>query len=78
MLYNFAGDTLARSCKHKRQILFCLSGFFHALYNVQFSDKYENVLKDMCWNDAYLIIVLEDQYVVNCNNNTTHISKLTM
>ena len=31
---------------------------FHALYIVQLSDKYENLSKEMCWNDAYLILGL--------------------
>ena len=51
---------------------------FHALNNVQLSDKYEELLKDMCWNDAYVILGLEDQYVGNYNNNTSHISSLEM
>ena len=48
-------------------------GVLHALYNVQLSDKYENKLKDMRWNNAYLILGLEDQYVGNYNNNKIHI-----
>ena len=51
-------------------------GIFHALYNVQLSDKYENVLKDMCWNDDYLILSLEVQYMGNYNNNVTRISSV--
>ena len=46
-------------------------GIFHALYNVQLSDEYENVLKDMCCTDAYMIIGMEDQYVSNWHNNET-------
>ena len=37
----------------------------HALYIVQLSDEYENLLKDICWNDADLILGLEDQYMGN-------------
>ena len=40
-------------------------GLLHAMYNVQLSDKYENILKGMCWNCIYLIVGLEDQYVGN-------------
>ena len=40
-------------------------GVFHALYTFQLSDKYDNILKEMSWNDAYLIFGLEDQYMVN-------------
>ena len=43
---------------------------------MQSSDNYENVLKEMCWNYAYLIVGLEDQYVVNFNNSSTHISSV--
>ena len=35
---------------------------FHALYTVQIRDKYENVLKEMSWNDAYLVLGLEDHF----------------
>ena len=38
-------------------------GVFHALYNVKLRDKHENVLTDMCWNDAFIILGLEDQDV---------------
>ena len=38
---------------------------FHALYNVKLSNKHENVLKEVCWNDSYLIIGLKYQYMVN-------------
>ena len=51
-------------------------GVFHELYNVQLSDKSENVLKEMCWDDYYMIIGLEDRYMVNWYNNATHISIL--
>ena len=47
------------------KIYFPLVGVFHALYTVQLSDKYENLLKEMRWNDAYLILDLEYQYMVN-------------
>ena len=40
---------------------------------MQLSDKDEIVLKEMCWDDAYLIIGMEYSYVGNYNNNTTHI-----
>ena len=53
-------------------------GVFHVLYNIQLSDKYEHLLKEMCWNDAYLIIGKEDQYVGNWHNNATHISIVEM
>ena len=54
-------------------------GVFHALYNVQLSDGYENVFKEMCWNDAQLINGMEDQCMRNChNNNTTHIYSVAM
>ena len=32
----------------------------------------------MCWNGDYLIIGVEDQYVVNCCNNTTQISSVAI
>ena len=32
----------------------------------------------MCWNYAYLILDLEDKYVVNWNNITTHIPSVEM
>ena len=32
----------------------------------------------MCWNDAYLIIALEDQYVRYLHNNATQISSVEM
>ena len=53
-------------------------GIFHTLYTVKLSDKYENALKDMCWNDAYLILDLEYQYVVNSKNNAAQISSVAM
>ena len=53
-------------------------GVFRALYTVQLSDKYENALKEMCWNDAYLVLGLEYQYVGNYNNNATQISSVVM
>ena len=53
-------------------------GVIHKIYTLQLSDKYENVLKDMCWNYAYLIIGLEDQYLGNYNNNATRIYSVTM
>ena len=43
---------------------------------MQIGDKCENVLKEMSWNGAYLVIGLEDQYVENQNNNATHISSV--
>ena len=51
---------------------------FHALYTVKLSDKYEKLLKEMCWNDAYLIIGLEDQHVENWHNNATQIYSVVM
>ena len=32
----------------------------------------------MRWNDAYMIIVMEDQYVGNFNKNATQISSVVM
>ena len=32
----------------------------------------------MCWNDAYLIIGMEDQYIGNFDNNSTQISSVAM
>ena len=32
----------------------------------------------MCWNDAYLILGLEDQWVGTLHNNLTHISSVAM
>ena len=55
-----------------------LVGVFYELYNVPFSDKYESILKDMCCNDYYMIIGMEDQYVGNWHNNSTHISSVAM
>ena len=40
---------------------------------MQLSDKYENVLNEMCCNDAYLVIGMEDQYMGNFHNTATHI-----
>ena len=48
-------------------------GIFHELYTMKLSDKYGTALKEMCWNDAYLILGLEYQYVGNHNNNGTQI-----
>ena len=53
---------------------FRLVGVFHALYTVKLSDKYKNILKEMRWNDAYLILGLKDKYMGNYNINATHIS----
>ena len=53
-------------------------GVFHALYTVKISDRYENALKDMRWNDTYLVFGMEDQYVGNYNNNAKHISSVVM
>ena len=53
-------------------------GVFRSLKNLQLSDKYENLLKEMCWNDAYLVPGLDGQYVVNFHNNSTHISSVAM
>ena len=53
-------------------------GVFHALYTMKLSDRYEKVLKEMYWNDAYLILGLEDKYVGNYNNNATQISSFAM
>ena len=63
LVYIFADDTVAGYFKHKQ--FFHIIGVFHAVYNVKSSDKYENVLKEMCCNHAYLIPGQEDQYVVN-------------
>ena len=49
----------------KNKISFRPLDVFNTLYNVQLSDKYENLLKGVWCNDAYLIIDLEDQYMVN-------------
>ena len=57
---------------------FHLVDIFHALYNKQFSDKFENVLKYMCWDNAHLIIGLEYQCVGSWNNNVTQISSVVM
>ena len=32
----------------------------------------------MCWNDAYLILGLKDQYMGNYHNNVTHISSVAV
>ena len=45
---------------------------------MQLSDKFENVLKEICWNDDPMIIGLEDQYMVNYKNNATHIYNVVM
>ena len=47
-------------------------GVFCELYNVQFSGKHENVMKEMYWNNYYLVPGLEYQYVGNCNNNAPY------
>ena len=60
LVYSFAGDTLSGSCKQNDKYYFHILGTLHTLYNVQLSYKYENVLKDMSWNDAYQIIGMED------------------
>ena len=57
---------------------FHLVGVFHAIYTIQLSGKYEKVLRDICWNDAYLILGPTDQYLVNYNNTTTQIFSVTM
>ena len=43
------------------------------MYIVQLSDKYEKLLKEMCWNDAYLILGLEYQYMVNQKKFNPHL-----
>ena len=45
---------------------------------MKLSDKYEDLLKEMCWNKAYLILGLEDQYVGNWHKKSTHISGVEM
>ena len=42
------------------------------------SGKYEKILKGMCWNDAYLILGLEDHCVGNWHKNSTHFSSVAM
>ena len=51
---------------------------FHALYTRWLSDSYGKVLKDVCWNDAYLTLGLEDQYIGIGYNNKTHSPILLM
>ena len=46
------------------------------MYTVQISDKDENLLKEMIWNNDYLILGLEGQYMGIKKNNTTHISSV--
>ena len=53
-------------------------GVVHALYTVQLSDKYENLLKELFWNDSYLIFGMGNQYVGNWNNNAKKISSVSM
>ena len=65
LVYSSECDTVDGSWKHKQQIYFRLVVVFYALYTVQLSDKYENILKEMNWNYAYLILGLEDQYMGN-------------
>ena len=55
-----------------------LVGIFHEMYNMQLSDKYENILRYMCLNYDCLIIGMEDQYLGNWNNNETHILSVEM
>ena len=64
-MYFFAGVSVAGYLKHKQPISFHIVGVFDALSTVQLSEKYENVLKYMCWNDTYMILGLEDQRVGN-------------
>ena len=45
---------------------------------MQLSDKYLNVLKEIGWNDAYLILGQEYQYEGYLQNKTTHISSMAM
>ena len=82
MLYSFAGLTESKFGKHKKQIFFsssgCLVGVLHILYTVKLSDKHQKLLNEMFWNDAYFILVPEDQYVINWHNNATHIYSVTM
>ena len=59
-------------------ISFRVVGVFHALQTAKLSDKYEKAMKKMCWNDASLIIGLEDKYVGNQNNTATHILIVAM
>ena len=51
-------------------------GVLRALYTVQISYKYENVWKEIRWNNDYLILGLEGQYMGIKKNNTTHISSV--
>ena len=60
------------------EIRFHLVGVFHTLYTFQSSDNYENILKEMRWNNAYIILGLEDLYVGNYNNKEKHISSVAM
>ena len=53
-------------------------GVFRELCTVRLSDNYEKILKEICWNDAYLILGSEDQYVGNWHNNATHIFIVAM
>ena len=48
------------------------------MYTMILSDKYENLLKEMCWDGAYLITGLKYQYIGNWNNNATHISTVVI
>ena len=52
--------------------------FFHALPNMRLIDKHENILQEIFWDDAYLILDLGYQYVGNFHNNVTRISSVTM
>ena len=73
-----SGDTESKKFKHIWKKYSRKVGVFHTLYNVQLSDKHENALKEICWNDAYLILGVEYQYMGNYNNNATHISNVEM
>ena len=46
--------------------------------NVQFSDKFENLLKEMWWNNAYLVLGLDDQFMGKFHNSAKQISSEEM
>ena len=45
---------------------------------MKLSDRYENLLKEMRWNNAYMILGLKYQYVGNQNNNATNCFSVAM
>ena len=77
-VYNVQVEQNSNVSNKNDKYSFYTVGVFHELYNIQLNDKHKNLFKDMCCNNAYLIIILEDQYVENQNKNATQITSATI